>query len=201
MIRKKIIEDMKKTLDEKRFSHVLAVADEVESLCKIYDIADSDTLVMSALLHDCTKPLSYDEHIKYAEKAGLELTADDLNSPEVLHARTGAVKAESEYHIRGSEIFCHTTGKENMTLGEKILFLSDYIETTRQHEICKKTRREFYSSLSKEDKFRLLDRTVLRVLENTVDHLRKKQAFIHSDTLRAIDFLKEDSNETKRNSK
>lgn len=192
-------EEMQKILPPKRFLHVLAVADEVENLCGIYDVADKDTLTVSALLHDCTKPLTYDEHLQYAELNGLELSPDDKKSPEVLHARTGAVMVWQKWKISGNEIFCHTTGKEDMTLSEKILFLADYIEKTRQHEICRKTRAEFYSALKKnpENKLKILDRTVLQVLENTVEHLKEKNVFIHSDTLRAIDFFKEDLNETK----
>ena len=192
-------EEMKKTLSPKRFLHVLAVAEEVGDMCAIFGFADRYRLITSALLHDCTKPFSYEEHLSYARLNGLSLSEDDICSPEVLHARTGALRAEHEFGTDGKEIFCHTTGKEDMTLSEKILFLADYIEKTRQHEICLKTRAEFYSSLKNnpENKLRILDETVLKVLENTVRYLQEKQFFIHSDTLRAIDFLKEDLNETK----
>lgn len=201
MTHSKIKEEMQRILPEKRYGHTLAVAEEVETLCGIFGISEKDALVTSALLHDCTKPLSYNEHLAYAEKSGLILSEDDLNSPEVLHARTGALKAEREYGASGNEIFCHTTGKADMTLSEKILFLADYIEKTRTHEICIETRREFYSALERaeaiEDKLKILDSTVLKVLENTVRHLEDTQTFIHKDTHLAIDFLKEASNETR----
>ena len=195
MTHEKAKEIMQKTLSTKRFSHVLAVAEEVEVLCKIFEISDTTSLILSALLHDCTKPLSYDEHLAYAKKHDFTLSDDDLNSPEVLHARTGALRVECEWGLRGNEIYCHTTGKANMTVPEKILFLADYIEKTRTHEICIETRRSFYESLpdakSHTDKLEILDKTVLTVLENTVQYLKTKQAFIHKDTYLAIDFLKE----------
>ncbi len=201
MIYGSLKKEMRKALTMKRFSHVLAVVSEVERLCKIFEISNVSNLTASALLHDCTKPLSYEEHIAYAEKYGFVLSEDDLKSPEVLHARTGALKAEREYGVNGDAIFCHTTGKADMTVPEKILFLADYIEKTRTHEICIETRRAFYSELESaktlEDKLKILDKTVLTVLENTVRHLETKKAFIHKDTYLAIDFLKEASNETR----
>lgn len=192
-------EEMKKILSPKRFSHTLAVAEETRALCEIFDIPEKDTLVAASLLHDCTKPLTYSEHIAYAEKYEFVLSEDDLKSPEVLHARTGALKAEHEFGVSGNEIFCHTTGKADMTVSEKILFLADYIEKTRPHEICIETRRAFYSSIDRattlEEKFKILDKTVLTILKNTVHHLENKQAFIHKDTYLAIDFLNEALNE------
>ena len=192
---------METSLPQKRFSHVISVVEEVQVLADIFG-ADREALTLAALLHDCTKPFSYAEHIAYAEEHTLSLSEDDVRSPEVLHARTGAVMAVKEYGL-GEDVFsliyCHCTAKEDMSLEEKILFLSDYIEKTRTHEICLKTRAEFYSELEKGNKSKTLDTTVLRVLINTVEHLKDKNMFIHSDTLRAIEFLKsEDCHETKK---
>ena len=184
---------MEDTLPPKRFSHVLAVVETAVELADIYG-ADKALLSVASLLHDCTKPFTAEEHIAYAEKHSLKLSSDDLASPEVLHARTGAVMSRDELGQGDSVfslIYCHCTAKPDMTLEEKLLFLSDFIEATRTHKICQDTRREFFSSLKDHtDKMRLLDQTVLRVLESTVEHLKKKGSYIHSDTLRAIEFLK-----------
>ncbi len=184
---------MEDTLPSKRFLHVLSVVETAEELADIYK-ADKTLLSVASLLHDCTKPFTFEEHIAYAEKHSLELSSDDLASPEVLHARTGAVMAKNE--LGGDDrvfslIYCHCTAKPDMTLEEKLLFLSDFIEATRTHKICQDTRRDFFSSLEKSlDKMKLLDFTVLKVLESTVEHLKEKGSYIHSDTLRAIEFLK-----------
>ncbi|MBR5460413.1 MAG: bis(5'-nucleosyl)-tetraphosphatase (symmetrical) YqeK [Clostridia bacterium] len=184
---------MEDTLPAKRFSHVLAVVETAEELANIYG-ADKELLSVASLLHDCTKPFTSEEHIAYAKKHSYQLSPDDLASPEVLHARTGAIMAKEELGQADrvfSLIYCHCTAKPDMTLEEKLLFLSDFIEATRTHKICQDTRREFFSSLKgHNDKMKLLDQTVLRVLKSTVEHLNEKNTYIHTDTLRAIEFLK-----------
>lgn len=196
---------IKASLPEKRFNHVMAVVEEARALAEIFEIENRDNFIISALLHDCTKPFSYDEHLEYAKSSGLVLSDDDLASPEVLHSRTGAVMAKKEF-LQGDDafdiIYCHSTGKADMSLEEKLIFLADYIENTRVHEVCRKTRLEFYTDLeaciSLEDKIKVLDKTVLKVLQSTVSHLKDKNAFIHSDTLRAIEFLKSEENHERK---
>ena len=53
----------------------------------------------------------------------------------MLHGKTAAAIARAEYHMPEDicdAIACHTTGlKNHMTLLDKILYLADYIEETR----------------------------------------------------------------------
>ena len=91
-------------------------------------------------------------------------------------------------------IACHTTGKANMTLSQKIIFIADYTEKTRKHEICLAERKALHEGLenavTREEKLKLIDESTLRILENTVSYLNEKAVFIHPDTISAIDFLK-----------
>lgn len=201
-----IKKDMEALLPHKRYLHISAVTQEADRLADVFQIENKNDLVISALLHDCTKPLTYDEHLKLAQKYSIKLSQDDINSPQVLHARTGAFEAKEKYGVSSEAfdaIFCHTTGKENMTVFEKILFLSDYIEVTRTYEACRLARTKFYSELEMcktyGDKLKALDRAVLSELTFTLNYLRQNGLFIHSDTYHAIDFLKsEEHNGTKQ---
>ncbi len=192
-----LIEKMKKVLPESRFTHVMAVVEEAEFLAQAVGCKSFDTLIRAAILHDCTKPLTYSEQISFAEKYSYPLTEDDLRSPEVLHSVTGALAARYEFGETdevASLIFFHTTGKADMSLFEKILFISDYTEHTRRHDVCRAERELLHNGLEKarsnEERIKLLDISALRILENTVSHLKEKKVFIHPDTIRAIDFLK-----------
>ena len=88
-------------------------------------------------------------------------------------------------------IHCHTTGKEDMSLFEKLLFIADFTEETRVHKSCITERKTLDTALENaKNTEREIDASVLRILENTVSYLTEKKVFIHSDTCRAIDFLK-----------
>ena len=192
-----LIEKMKILLPESRFTHVMAVVEEAEFLAKAVGCESFDTLIRAAILHDCTKPLTYSEHISIAEKYAYPLTESTRLSPEVLHSVSGALV--SRYEFGESEevanlILCHTTGKARMNLFEKILFISDYTEKTRRHDVCRTERELLHNGLerasSNEERIKLLDISALRILENTISYLKEKKVFIHPDTICAIDFLK-----------
>lgn len=189
---------IKNSLSEKRYLHVLSVVDEVRVLSNVFEIDDKEPLLHAALLHDCTKEWSFDKHLEYARENSHTLSESDLKSTPVLHARTGAIRALKEF---GEDdrvfdiIFCHTTGKANMNLLEKILFIADFIEKGRSYTACIETRKAFYDDIEKcntlKERLRALDRAVLSSLEFTVSYLQKKEMFVHPDTLCAIKYLGE----------
>ena len=56
--------------------------------------------------------------------------------PALIHAKLGAYLAENEYGIKDREVLdaitYHTTGRPEMTMLEKILYIADYIEPNRR---------------------------------------------------------------------
>lgn len=95
-----------------RFVHTLGVTDTAVYLAKRYG-ADRKKAEIAGLLHDCAKELY----------------------PGLLHAPEGAKLAQSEYGIEDKEILdairWHTTGRPEMTLLDKIIYIADYIEPNR----------------------------------------------------------------------
>jgi nicotinate-nucleotide adenylyltransferase len=79
-----------------------------------------------------------------------------------------------------SAIFWHTTGRADMTLLEKILYIADYAEPTRPYAWCERLR-----TLVLED----LDAAVLYGLNVTISHNQSRGNVIHSRTLEARDWL------------
>lgn len=196
MTHEEIRERMCQTLSPKRFEHVLGVVDCIEYLAEKSGV-DREKAVTAALLHDATKPWTVEEHLEWARLNSLSLSDDDISSPEVLHSRTGALLSRLEYGCCDEvyrAIFCHTTGKADMTYLEMILFVADFIEKTRAHASCIEERERLSASLEKisciKEAQHEIKASTLRILENTVSYLSEKKVFIHSDTHRAIDFLK-----------
>lgn len=184
-----------KYISGKRYAHTLSVAAETARLCELFDL-DAETsfdLRCAALLHDITKEKSLSEQLEICKECGIPYGVDELNSPKVLHAITAPeiVKKELPEYAKSdilSAIRWHTTGKPDMTLGEKLIYLADYIEPTRDFPDCIKLREEFYS-VPKPDTAHL-DRVLLHSFEMTLDDLRENNKPIYPLTLLSASFLK-----------
>jgi predicted HD superfamily hydrolase involved in NAD metabolism len=129
--------------------------------------ADLEKADIAGLLHDCAKYLSSEEKLQYAEHYGISISEYERKNPELLHASLGAYIARDRYDIQDEEILSaitwHTTGKPDMSLLDKIIFIADYIEPNRY-------KAEHLDEI-RELAFQDLDRCLLRILSDTVEYL------------------------------
>lgn len=185
-------------LDDYRMAHTRSVRDECLRFAKLFNLSETDThlLAAAALLHDSTKALQIAEQATLAQILGIELTEDDLDSPATLHAITGAAMARVDFDAPvavTAAIACHTTGKENMTLLDKLLFLADYIEPTRKFEDCIRVRRYFYEESLDLPLEKRLDQTLLLAFDLTIAGLLSEKRAIHPQTIKSRNFLLKNS--------
>ena len=165
-------------LKHKRIPHVLGTEQEAIRLALRYG-ADVEKARVAALLHDCTKKLEMDEQLFLCAQYGMEHQALKL-----LHAKTGAAVARDVFGVDDeiySAIFWHTTGHADMTLLEKIMYLADYIEPTRDFPGVDKLRQVCYDSL---------DAGLQLGLEMTVEEMAQRSNPVHRATLEALEYLK-----------
>ena len=115
-----------------------------------------ESAAVAGILHDITKILSYDEQLILCEKYGIILDNAEKENPKLLHAITGAAKARDLFGV-SEEIYeairWHTTGKPDMTTLEKIIYLADYIEPTRDFEGMDRLRALAYEDLSEAEEY------------------------------------------------
>ena len=167
-------------------------------MAELFHLTKDETLDLqkAALLHDITHELSAEEQQALFTLYDLPFTKEDERSPAVLHQATGALIALDRYGVSdrcAGAIACHTTGKENMGLLDKLLCLADFIEETREYSACIGLRDYFYSifpTQNEQQALAHLDVCMVIYLECTVKHLEQKGAFVHPQTLAALNFLK-----------
>lgn len=169
---------IKKAQDAKRFEHTLGVEFTAASLAMRYGASVTDAQI-AGVLHDCAKCLSDEKKLKICKKHGIPVSEVERRNPYLLHAKAGACLAEEKYEIRNRQevvnaIRYHTTGREDMGLLEKIVFVADYIEPGRRHAPNLPEIRRLA--------FENLDKAVLRILEDTLEHLRKSGGEIDTMT-------------------
>ena len=170
-------------LRHRRIAHVLGTEGTAAALaCRWGE--DEQAARRAALLHDCTKKLDREQHMALCRQYGIALDPEERQEEKLLHAITGAAVAEHMFGESGkvvSAIRWHTTGRAAMTTLEKIIYLADYIEPTR--DFCDLTELRTLA-------FQDLDRAVLLGLKMAVHDLKKRGAAVHSNSVRARDYLK-----------
>ncbi len=181
-------------LDDFRMAHTRSVKGECDALATLYGLSDADRalLEMAALLHDCTKMEKGVGQVKLAAAYGIALTEEDLASPATLHAITGAAVAKSDFAAPDAvcaAIACHTTGREDMTLIDKLLFLADYIEPTRRFADCIRLRSFFYEECASLPLTERLDRSLVLAFDLTIAGLLSDGQPIHPQTVKSRNFL------------
>ena len=133
--------DLKEKLPKKRYEHTLGVAYTAAALAMCYgeDILKAE---LAGILHDVAKAKKSSElkddmkgYIDpYTDGDYVALIAD--KAPQILHAIYAPYLAKRDYKIEDKDILSairwHTTGKKDMTMLEKIVFVADYIEPNRK---------------------------------------------------------------------
>lgn len=173
----------------KRVPHVMGVEEEAVRLAERWG-GDEGMARRAAILHDCTKYLELDDQLRLCRQYGVELDELEQQAVKLLHAKTGACIARDIFGEPDEvyqAIFWHTTAKADMTLLEKIIYIADYIEPNRDFEGVEELRRLAYEDL---------DRALLLGVETTIQEMWDRRLPIHTNTLRARDWLREHGTKT-----
>ena len=171
----------------KRIAHVRGTEEEAVRLARRWG-ANEEHARRAAILHDCTKYLDLEEQLALCEQYHVALDDMERKAVKLLHSKTGAALARfvfGEPEEVWQAIYWHTTGKADMTLLEKVLYIADYMEPTRDFEGVEKLRKLAYTDL---------DAAVLLGAEMSVEEMAGRGSPIHPNTLAARDFLMRFSN-------
>ena len=125
---------VKSRLGEKRWTHTKNVKKMAVKLAKRWG-ADPEKAAMAAILHDSAKELPKQELLQiFADNAIIAENAPARPSP-VWHGIAAAILAQTQWGITDPEILsairCHTTGKADMSLLDKIIYLADMTSAER----------------------------------------------------------------------
>lgn len=133
MERKQLIEGVKAQMPAKRWEHTLGVMETSVWLARKYG-CDADKAYIASILHDVCKYWPVHEQAKVIREQGLPQDLLDYDK-ELWHAHAGAYIAKRDYGIDDEDILdairYHTSGREHMTLLEKVVCLADYMEPGR----------------------------------------------------------------------
>ncbi len=132
----------------KRQAHSIRVAELAAARALSLRIPERQAIA-AALFHDCGKNLPSDSPYL----AGFQPPKAWGEIPrEVLHQFTGAYVAEHTFGVVDPDVLnavrYHTSGRENMSALEQLIFLSDMLEEERSYEGVEKLRALFWQGSS-----------------------------------------------------
>ena len=169
-------------LNPNRVAHVLGCRDTAVALAKRWG-ADETDAARAGLLHDITKALDGPLQLTLCDGYGKILSTFSRKYPKTLHALTGSLVAEKifgENEAVVSAIRNHTTGKADMNLLEKIIYVADYMEPCRNFPGVEQLRELAYSDI---------DGALKLGMEMTLEHLKRQGSEVSPETREALAWL------------
>lgn len=181
----KLRKNLEKELDSKRYEHTLGVAYTAAALAMRHQ-EDMDKALVAGMLHDCAKCISDEKKIAICKKKKIKISDTEYEKPSLLHAKVGSYIAEKDYGITDADILnaikYHTTGRPDMSLLEKIIYIADFIEPGRKPlpQLDEIRRLSFID----------LDKALLLSIEGTLNYLKSIDSPIDSATQETYDYYK-----------
>jgi len=169
-------------LKPSRVKHVLGCRDTAVKLAEHWG-ADVTDAARAGMLHDITKALYGPLQLTLCAGYGTILDDFSARNPKTLHALTGSLVAErifGENEAVVSAIRHHTTGKADMTLLEKIIYVADYMEPNRDFPGVERLRELAFTDI---------DSALKLGLEMTLSHLREQGSEVSPESQEALDWL------------
>lgn len=174
---------LRELMYEETYAHAKRVGDEAESLAVRYGI-DAQNAKLAGIIHDCARNFPSAVLLQKAQEFGIVINAVEQCAPVLLHGPVGAKIAEQELRITDPDVLnavCfHTTGREGMSVLEKLIYLADYIEPARDFPGLEAVRQLAYMDL---------DRSLLKVFDMSLTYLLQTGKIIHTRTIQARNWL------------
>ena len=143
-------QEVQRHLTEKRFYHSQCVAQEAARLAQQYG-ADVEKARLAGILHDIMKDTPPEQQLKILQDSGILLTKTQRHNRKLWHALAGAAYLQQTLQVKDGDIVeavrCHTSGKKDMSLLEKVLFVAEYISADREYPGVERMRQAAYRSL------------------------------------------------------
>ncbi|MBQ4313323.1 MAG: nicotinate-nucleotide adenylyltransferase [Clostridia bacterium] len=180
---------IERRLEKERFEHSVNVSKQALHLARKYG-ADEYKAELAGLLHDVAKNDPRERQLEYICLGGVQPDADLMASEKVWHSHAGAQFLLHELSITDEDILnsvrYHTSGRANMSLLEKIIYLADYTSEERDYNGVEEMKCAVEVSLRK---------AMLIALRFTISKLAEKGSPIHPDTVAAYNEIVTDTAE------
>ncbi|MGI6037192.1 MAG: bis(5'-nucleosyl)-tetraphosphatase (symmetrical) YqeK [Limnochordia bacterium] len=174
-----IFHRVQRSLSAPRFAHTLRVVEAATALARTWKI-QGEKAALAALLHDYARDLPKNTLLKKGDEFGIINLEIEERFPLLLHGPVGARLAQRDFQITDPDILAaihwHTTGRRQMSLLEKIIFLADYVEAGRDFPGVDKVRQLVHVDI---------DQGLLLALNQSIVYIIQRGWPLHPQTVEA----------------
>lgn len=178
---------LKENLLEKRYIHVKGVVEMAKKLAELNNVSEEKAEI-AALAHDVAKNLSKDKMKEIIIENNINISLLEESNSDLWHSIIAPIVAKDKLGIEDEEILdsirWHTTGKENMSVLTKIIYIADMIEPNRNFNGVEEIRKITYDNL---------DVGVYHGLTHSIQFLLTKNLLIDENTIKARNYFLLDS--------
>ena len=189
VVTEKVREYAKSAVSQSRFEHSVRTAETCVKYCKKFGL-DEKKGYLAGIGHDMCKAMEPELLISIAVRDGKPFSDLEKMKPGLLHGRAAAVKLHEDFNVFEPDVIeavaNHTFGFPGMCDLSKILYVADKIEPGREH-----VTEEYLKSL----KDLTLDQLALSVLQDNINHLKKKNRAVASESEALLKWLEDRVNE------
>ena len=182
----KYLEYLESQIDKNKLGHSIATAKQAVELARIYG-EDEQKAYIAGLLHDVAKGKCRKGLKKIAQQYSVDIDEFESINPELIHGKLGAKMVEIELGVDDEDILnaiCwHTTGRENMSMLEKIVYIADLTEPGRDFENI-----EMLRTLARSD----IDLAMIKSLKGVMDFVKSRGFTLHPNSEKAYELLKKE---------
>lgn len=168
-------------LTKKRRVHTKGVVAEATRLAARYK-EDVERAAFVAQCHDMARGFSAEESDRLLE--AFDLPDRYRNQPDLSHGKIAAAMLQTQFGICDTEVLnavsFHTTGREGMSLLEKIVYVADAIEPSRHYPGVEEIRRAADVDL---------DLACFLVMESTIRFVNDRGKSLDQDTEAAMAWI------------
>ena len=172
---------IEKNLSEKRRAHVYGVVETAKKLAEKYG-CDVDKAEQAALFHDMFRSTPVEVLNMYVRQ--LKLDPAYIDNANLAHGPIAAIIMKRDYGVKDQEVLdavrYHTTGRADMSVLEKVIYLADAIEPGRNYPTVDEARK--IAEYSLED-------ACLFSMERSIAYIRERGLFLDENTIKARDYL------------
>lgn len=181
-----ICEYIEKNFSEKRKIHTEGVRQTAMKLAEKFGEGNPELVEkaeLAALYHDMYRGVPVDVLNYYVKHLDLDEKRYKDNA-NLAHGKIAAIVIQRDFDEKDQDIInavsYHTTGRPEMSLLEKIIYIADAVEPNRSYPGVQNLRQ-----ILEED----LDRAVLQSLTNTINYVRSEKKFLDEDTVLAQEYF------------
>lgn len=187
--RETLLKKMATLLPERRLHHCLEVEKTARALARRF-LVDEEKAGLAGLLHDYAKALSRQDFLCLIDRYHLDPDLKNWGN-NIWHGLVGIYKIQEDLDLRDPEILraieIHTVGSDQMTDLDKVVYVADYIEPSRDFPGVEKAR-----TLAKQS----LNQALAYETAHTVKYLADQGLPIYPQTIHTYNaycsYLKED---------